>query len=310
MKVEPKVYLLINGGEWWDSNNVKSGMLRIISGDEAQPKVKTVADLLDFEANSWSIPSKLPLVLCYQEPAADDDEGRANNAKCRQMMRALMPKDSKVRVFYHRRGDFKTLNEIQDDFHKHFWSSADVMPHSLTNFGFPWIALIRDAKAGFLNNAPQFEVLFDKLDLAWNTAFTFYHIDQPTRVLMETLFPLFVDLSNHEINALTPPEFSAACSAARKDLETRLAGIMAMSNTPARDLFKDCLQSIKDSSPADTKGKCAVAGFDLLKLLENLTFGDNGAFKEKFKELSKAYSLHLGLGLVAPPGNLPAPATA
>jgi hypothetical protein len=176
--------------------------------------------------------------------------------------------------------------------------NAIVMPMSEAG-GTTWKEKLNDFRNVFTKER---NFTLNNLNDAWEIAFTFFHIDQLMQAMIEALFPLFVDLSNHEISALSELEFNTACSATKKDLETKLSGIMATSKTPACARFKGRLKSIKDSQSSETTRNCAKTGFELLELLEkeNLTSADHSAFKMKFEGLSKAYSLHLGLGPVAP----------
>jgi hypothetical protein len=186
---------------------------------------------------------------------------------------------------------------------------AKVMP--MTRGGYlPWQQELVNFMNEFLSKKP---FTLNRLTNAWNIAYTYYHIGQPTQAILESLFPLFVDLSNHEICELSELELNVAWNATTQDLERRLAEIKPKNESSGYEFLMGCLKSIiRDHSSNITKAhKCAEDCVKLLELFEKNTPipAKAKAVKEMFNRLSDSYSNYLGLKPVIPTTNLVATAT-
>jgi len=251
MNSKTNIYLLIlHSRSGFNEHN--KGMFRI----DTKTETNRIIDYPKSNEGGDSLPGlgEGKLILCYDETnileiGLGDEEETKLRKKCRELLRnAIIINGSNVRIFYHRSGDFKGLKEIRDDFSKEFWSEADVMPYSQgLRKKLPWVEEIDSVCNDFLNvDKMSFDSAFTKLDAAWNIAFSYYNIDQAIQVLLESLFPLYVDLSNREYSDSRKAGFQAILDAVKGNIKVSLECIGSQGS--AQELISTLVASRKSST--------------------------------------------------------------
>ena len=289
---ESITYLLILKNRVGFGSDVKE-MLRVFTPDKKEPATKTFGNLFNNGlANQLSIPAKRKHILLYDEKYITDsrestEEKNKRYGKCRTQLCQILPCNN-IRIFYHKGGEFSTIKEITDDFASKFWPDANVMPYSV-NIGLSWKKAIDNACNKFVSG--KFNEAFIKLDVAWNIAFSYYNVSHPVRVILDALFPLYVDLSNCQFDPLEEEDYKAAVIAAKNNLKGGVAKLGLEVTT-----LEKILKAASDNLPNSESGKLlAKTSIDLLKMFKGLILDNANGFQYRFNILSEGYTRYLEL---------------
>lgn len=246
-----------------------------------------------------------PLVIVYSDDALD-----ANRAESKSKLREIA--GNNVRVWDHG-GEFNlkvNLDSVRQRFDGKgfkdagFTRDVPVMPFS-TGTRFPWNTVFERAQGeikrvanGGLTETADVNRLSDYFEAAWNTAACFYSVELPAQCLLESFFPLYVDLQNHQVEGITTTDLGASIAAGKKELEFRLAHL----KQPLEGKTQSDVESLKirfgviKDSPECAPQKLAKPGWALLEAMESLRATQGiQEFILKFRLFSEAYSASLGL---------------
>lgn len=293
---QPVNYLLIL------KDRVKSGfsndkMLRVITQNGSEELTRQQL----FDCNSAIQLHDMKCLLFYDESPIDDSgengvEKEKRYKQSRGKLKKILGGDS-VHIFYHKGGDFIKLKEVVDDFNDKYWEAEDVFPYS-ANMCQQWEGKIGESLAALMaflsedngDSESNLDGVLELLDQAWNIAFCFYKIDQPLRGVLESLFPLYIDIRNQAFTEkLNQCEFEAVFVAAKDNLSGALS---AIGLTGGENDLKKILGDIKESIDEDNKSlaKAGIMLLEKLERLERLTQKDTDDFIIAFDSLSGVYT--------------------
>jgi hypothetical protein len=121
------------------------------------------------------------------------------------------------------------------------------------------------------------------------------------------LFPLYVDLRNHQFTELESQDFQAALDAAMNDVDDLLSRVGFSTAKEAedeeakrkerREQARKVWEAVAVKLPVKRK-RLAITGGAMLATLDGLTLDKAKDFFQKFKELSAAYTYHLDVASI------------
>lgn len=231
---------------------------------------------------------------------------RGRQDKCKRKLHELV--GDKFRIWHHGGGvqSTITIDKVRKEFGEKFSeagfsNNVHLMPFSVIT-EFPWkteISNVRDnlfkKNTSDSGNALTLDDAITQLDKAWDKASTFFHSERPIQLLLEALFPLYVDLKNHQGSKLSNPDLSEALKAAMDNLNRSL-------NEAGQPTANQLLDAIKIviKSKTGTMADMLLVTTDILDISLNLKYyklDGKDEFIKKFDALSDIYSKYLGLPL-------------